>query len=580
MTRFILLLFLVSNSLFSQNWQQATSFPFSGVHHPITFSYENYGFSISGSNTDLVYRYDSNTDSWTQLSNFPGGDRGYAYGVQVGSKAYMGFGSNPSGNFPTDWWEYDIINDSWSQKASFPGNGRNHPAMVNVGDKVFVGCGSNTANLGDWWEYDINSDSWSQKPDIPGNDRHHPYYFGIGNYAYVGFGHGSSPGPGSNPSAGSYIYNDFYRYDPSNDTWLQLDNFPSEARVAGTQFSFNGKGYVLSGDGDDHSSLSSGELWEYEPSNDSWTQLPSHPGDAIWAPGCFVIDCSVYFLLGQNNNTFPAVYPSNIYTYKLSDDCGCTDPAAVNFSSIATIDDGSCCYISGCTNPYALNFDSTACFDDNSCVLPILGCTNQSASNYNASANTTIAYGGELDNSFSSGGYFNGDQHLIFDANQEAVIKSAVFYAESNTTVTFELRDNNSVVLDDTTYSLVAGSQRLILNFDVPIANDLQLGISSGNSSLYRNNSGATYPYNIGNLINIKQSSASTNPLSYYYFYYNIEVETPCQNVTGIYENSSHKRLLKIVDVLGKEQSHESNKVQFYIYDDGSIEKKLNIKKY
>ena len=97
-----------------------------------------------------------------------------------------------------------------------------------------------------------------------------------------------------------------------------------------------------------------------------------------------------------------------------------------------------------------LNFDSLACFDDNSCVLPILGCTNQSASNYNASANATIAYGGELDNSFSSGGYFNGDQHLIFDANQEAVIKSAVFYAESNTTVTFELRDNNSVVLDDT----------------------------------------------------------------------------------------------------------------------------------
>ena len=38
-------------------------------------------------------------------------------------------------------------------------------------------------------------------------------------------------------------------------------------------------------------------------------------------------------------------------------------------------------------------------------------------------------------------------------------------------------------------------------------------------------------------------------------------------------KNSSHKRLLKIVDVLGKELSHESNKVQFYIYDDGSIEK-------
>ena len=46
--------------------------------------------------------------------------------------------------------------------------------------------------------------------NIIGNNRHHPYYFGIGNYAYVGFGHGSLPGPGSNPSSSPYIYNDFY----------------------------------------------------------------------------------------------------------------------------------------------------------------------------------------------------------------------------------------------------------------------------------------------------------------------------------------------------------------------------------
>lgn len=30
---------------------------------------------------DNTFRYDKNTDSWTQLANFPGGDRGYAYGV-------------------------------------------------------------------------------------------------------------------------------------------------------------------------------------------------------------------------------------------------------------------------------------------------------------------------------------------------------------------------------------------------------------------------------------------------------------------------------------------------------------------
>ena len=31
-----------------------------------------------------------------------------------------------------------------------------------------------------------------------------------------------------------------------------MSQFPSQGRVAGTQFSYQGKGYVLSGDGDNH----------------------------------------------------------------------------------------------------------------------------------------------------------------------------------------------------------------------------------------------------------------------------------------------------------------------------------------
>ena len=61
--------------------------------------------------------------------------------------------------------------------------------------------------------------------------------------------------------------------------------------------------------------------------------------------------------MGKIPQTFPASYPLNIYSYKLSQDCGCTDPSAVNYSSIATIDDGSCCYTAGCTDPYAINFN-------------------------------------------------------------------------------------------------------------------------------------------------------------------------------------------------------------------------------
>ncbi|MAU36052.1 MAG: hypothetical protein CMD14_01615 [Flavobacteriales bacterium] len=183
----------------------------------------------------------------------------------------------------------------------------------------------------------------------------------------------------------------------------------------------------------------------------------------------------------------------------------------------------------------AINYDSTACFDDGSCIAPVLGCTNPNSPNFDPTANTTLAYGAELDNSFASGGYFNGDQHQIFDALKACVIKSAVIYAEAANTITFELRNNNGNVLDDTTLNVVAGQQRIPLNFNVPVGTDMQLGVASGalsSDGLYRNNTGASYPYNIASAINITSSSASgnngNNAFSYYYFYYDIEVETPC----------------------------------------------------
>ena len=559
----------------SQSWNQVSNFIEDGRHHPITFSNDNYGFVVCGSYTNDVFKYDKLNDTWSQLQDFPAVGRGYSYGVTVGNKAYMGLGSTSNGLYPTDWWEYDMDNDTWIQKSDFPGDGRNHPAMIVVNNKIYMGCGSNdNGNLGDWWEYDIINDTWTQKMDIIGNDRHHPFYFGIGDYAYVGFGHGSSPGPGSNPSSNSYIYNDFYRYDPSNDSWIQLSNFPSESRVAGTQFSYNGKGYILSGDGDDHAPLDSGEFWEYNPSNDSWNQLPSHPGGAIWAPGNFVIGCDVYFLLGQNWNTSPGTYPISVYKYKLSEDCGCTDPTAYNFSNLAISDDGSCCYISGCTDPLSLNYDSLSCYDDGSCIPAILGCINLFASNYNPLANVATFNGGALDNTIGSGSYFTGDQHIIFNSNEECIIRSADIYSGSPNNVTFEIRSSNGTVLDDTTYNITPGKQNITLNFDVPNANGLQLGVSSANSGLYRNNTGVNYPYNIGDMISVTGSSAGND---YYYFYYNIEVEAKCLDVSAIFDSFNKKNLTKITDVLGREVNEKRNTPLFYIYNDGTVEKKIII---
>lgn len=299
----LLTLSIFSLNLFAQDWEDLQSLPESAStrHHPVTFSIGGYGYLVAGADAEYVslsdfYRYDPTSDSWTQLDNFPGASRGFAYGVETETKGYMGFGYyfNPDTGedaYLDDLWEYDPETDTWTELATCPCTPRIHPAMVEVNGKIYVGLGgSEFGDLGDWWEYDIETDTWTERADFPSSNRHHPYYFSIGDYAYVGMGH-----------SGPNIFDDFYRYDPETDTWTTLGDLTDQGRVAGTQFDYGGKGYFLSGQGETHTNLPTGEFWEYTPETDSWVELDPHPGGGRWAPGSFVIDGGVYFMCGEAN---------------------------------------------------------------------------------------------------------------------------------------------------------------------------------------------------------------------------------------------------------------------------------------
>ena len=66
---------------------------------------------------------------------------------------------------------------------------------------------------------------------------------------------------------------------------------------------------------------------------------------------------------------------------------GCTDPTANNYNASATMDDGTCEYdIFGCTDPMASNYNASATNDDGSCQYSTSGCMDNTAVNYNAGA--------------------------------------------------------------------------------------------------------------------------------------------------------------------------------------------------
>lgn len=67
---------------------------------------------------------------------------------------------------------------------------------------------------------------------------------------------------------------------------------------------------------------------------------------------------------------------------------GCTNQSAKNYDATAQVDDGSCIYyLYGCTDKESVNYNSQAEKDDGSCKPKILGCMNPEATNYHKDAN-------------------------------------------------------------------------------------------------------------------------------------------------------------------------------------------------
>ncbi|NQX92460.1 MAG: HYR domain-containing protein, partial [Flavobacteriales bacterium] len=64
---------------------------------------------------------------------------------------------------------------------------------------------------------------------------------------------------------------------------------------------------------------------------------------------------------------------------------GCTNPSADNYDASASIDDGSC-VISGCTDDSFCNYDPTANNDDGSCTNVCPGCIYEEAANFDPNA--------------------------------------------------------------------------------------------------------------------------------------------------------------------------------------------------
>ena len=91
---------------------------------------------------------------------------------------------------------------------------------------------------------------------------------------------------------------------------------------------------------------------------------------------------AAYSLFGRPNrcSTHPPPPP------RLVPLSGCTNPRAINFRSIAIVDDSSC-LLRGCMDASSVGFDSLATYEDGSCPPTVRGCADSGSVNFRPLAN-------------------------------------------------------------------------------------------------------------------------------------------------------------------------------------------------
>lgn len=276
-----LFFFIYSSSSTAQMWEQLGSPPFL-TDHTYGFGIDGKAYVIQGNSGNPLWEYTPATDTWTEIGDFPGPSRGFPVGDEWNGLYYYGFGTQ-GGTAMNDLWVFDPADQSFTELPSCPCTPRYHPAFIAHNDKIMMGTGSSgTGNLEDWWEYDMITQVWTQKQNIPGGARHHPFFFSSGNSVFLGGGHRDT----------------WFEYNLDTEVLTPIDNTPL-GRVAGTQFNYDGKGFLLAGDDASHNHVADSETFMfYDPQVQEWGYLPPLPEGSRWACSSFIIDEILYYFDG------------------------------------------------------------------------------------------------------------------------------------------------------------------------------------------------------------------------------------------------------------------------------------------
>ena len=135
------------------------------------------------------------------------------------------------------------------------------------------------------------------------NGRNFSTSFSIGHNGYVSSG-----------ASGTGYFSDLWKWDQTTNTWTQLANYPGMGDYAQSSFAIGGKGYV--GLGQTGSTIGN-DLWAYDTTSNSWTSKAVFPGAARYSAFGFSVGTDGFVGCGSSGS---APYHHDVWKYNsLSD---------------------------------------------------------------------------------------------------------------------------------------------------------------------------------------------------------------------------------------------------------------------
>ncbi len=198
-------------------------------------------------------------------------------------------------------------NAQWNSIADFGGDARDGAASFVINDVAYVGAGIFSK---DFFRYNSNTNQWTKLNDVAdGASRSFSASFAINGKGYLVCG----------DAAFGQAHDEVWEYDPTNDSWAQKNKFPGGNRVGMVTILFNNRVFV--GGGTDKISNTGygtiyNDFYEYLPATDTWVAKANLPEMTAFASG-FVVDDKGYMCFGNSSD---AQFSNKLYMYDPAND--------------------------------------------------------------------------------------------------------------------------------------------------------------------------------------------------------------------------------------------------------------------